>query len=86
VAKKRISAKKRKLNKEVSKNVKAIYKAGLRKNTQRPVSPKNKRRPISQKQAVAVAISMAKTHDHPLKTLPNKRINKWKKYGARPKH
>ena len=85
MARKEISPKKRKLNKTTSSNIKAIYKAGVRRNTQKAVSPKNKRRPVTQKQAVAIAISMAKNKDKPLKTIPNKRFNKWHSPNKKPK-
>ncbi len=57
-----IMAKKKraKLNKKIGAKVAKIMKEGIRRNTHAPVSSKNKRRKVSQKQAVAVAFSMAK--------------------------
>lgn len=52
--------KKKALNKKVSDKVKKIMKEGVRRNTHKPVSKSNPRRPVSQKQAVAIALSMAK--------------------------
>ncbi len=45
-------------NKLVSDKVKKIMKEGVRRNTHAPVSKSNPRRPVSQKQAVAIAESM----------------------------
>ena len=42
----------------VGKKVSKIMKEGVRKNTHKPVSKSNPRRKVSQKQAVAIAISM----------------------------
>ena len=44
----------------VGDKIKKIMKEGVRRNTHKPVSASNPRRPVSQKQAVAIAISMAK--------------------------
>lgn len=42
----------------VGNKIKKIMKEGVRKNTHKPVSKTNKRHPVSQKQAVAIALSM----------------------------
>lgn len=44
----------------VSKKISKIMREGIRRNTKRPVSKSNPRRKVSQKQAVAVALSMAR--------------------------
>ena len=44
----------------ISNKIGKIMKEGIRENTQKPVSSSNPRQPVSQKQAVAVAYSMAK--------------------------
>jgi len=44
----------------ISNKVKRIMKEGVRRNTHAPLSKKNKRRPVSQRQAVAIAESMYK--------------------------
>ena len=44
----------------ISNKIGKIMNEGIRKNTQKPVSSSNPRRPVSQKQAIAVAESMAK--------------------------
>lgn len=49
-----------KMAKQVSAKVKKIMHEGVRKNTQKPVSKSNPRKPVSQKQAVAIAYSMAR--------------------------
>ncbi|MEK7662408.1 MAG: hypothetical protein AAB355_02875, partial [Patescibacteria group bacterium] len=46
----------------VGEKIKKIMAEGVRRNTHAPVSSKNPRRPVSQKQAAAIAISMAKRH------------------------
>jgi hypothetical protein len=43
----------------VSKKISKIMKEGVRRNTKKPVSKKNPRRKVSQKQAIAIAMSMA---------------------------
>lgn len=43
----------------ISSKVKRIMTEGIRRNTHKSVSSSNSRRPVSQKQAVAVALSMA---------------------------
>lgn len=48
----------KKTNKKVSAKIGKIMKEGIRKNPKKPVSSKNPRRKVSQKQAVAVAINM----------------------------
>ncbi len=52
--------KKKALNKKVSAKVSKIMKEGVRRNAHAPLSKSNPRRPVSQKQAIAIAISMAK--------------------------
>ena len=42
----------------VGNKISKIMKEGVRRNTKRPVSAKNPRRKVSQKQAVAIAMSM----------------------------
>lgn len=42
----------------VGKKIGKILKEGVRKNTHKAVSKSNPRRPVSQKQAVAIALSM----------------------------
>jgi hypothetical protein len=42
----------------VSKKISKIMKEGVRKNTHKAVSKSNPRRKVSQKQAVAIALSM----------------------------
>lgn len=44
----------------VSNKISKIMHEGVRRNTHKPVSKSNKRRPVSQKQAVAIALSMAR--------------------------
>jgi len=54
-------AKKKKVNKKqklLSAKIAKIMKDGVRRNTHAPLSKTNKRRPVSQKQAVAIAESM----------------------------
>jgi hypothetical protein len=46
-------------SKSISDKVKKIMKEGVRRNTHKPVSKTNKRRKVSQKQAVAIAYKMA---------------------------
>ena len=41
----------------VSKKISKIMHEGVRRNTRKPVSKKNPRRKVSQKQAVAIALS-----------------------------
>lgn len=43
---------------KVSQKISKIMKEGVRRNTRKPVSKTNKRRKVSQKQAVAIALSM----------------------------
>ncbi len=43
----------------VGNKIDQIMTEGIRRNTRKPVSKTNKRRKVSQKQAIAVAISMA---------------------------
>jgi hypothetical protein len=43
----------------VGNKVSKIMREGVRQNTRKPVSVKNPRRKVSQKQAVAIALSMA---------------------------
>ncbi|MDD5407030.1 MAG: hypothetical protein PHE73_08850 [Sulfurovaceae bacterium] len=43
---------------KVSKKISKIMKEGVRRNTKKPVSKSNPRRKVSQKQAVAIAMSM----------------------------
>jgi len=45
---------------KVSKKISKIMHEGVRKNTQAPVSKKNPRRKVSQKQAVAISLDMAR--------------------------
>lgn len=49
----------RKKAKAISSKIKKIMKEGVRKNTHKPVSKSNPRRKVSQKQAIAIAESMA---------------------------
>lgn len=44
--------------KAVGNKIRKILKEGVRRNTKRPVSKSNPRRKVSQKQAVAIALSM----------------------------
>jgi hypothetical protein len=44
----------------VSKKISKIMKEGVRRNTKKPVSKKNPRRKVSQKQAIAISLSMAR--------------------------
>jgi len=44
----------------VGEKIKKILKEGIRRNTRKPVSKKNPRRKVSQRQAIAVALSMSK--------------------------
>ena len=44
----------------VGEKIKKILKEGIRRNTRKPVSKKNPRRKVSQKMAVAGALSMEK--------------------------
>lgn len=46
-------------SKFISNKIGKIMNEGIRRNTQKPVSSSNKRRPVSQAQAVAVAYHMA---------------------------
>lgn len=48
-----------KTSKKISKKISKIMKEGVRKNTKKPVSKSNPRKPVSQKQAIAIAYSMA---------------------------
>lgn len=45
-------------NSFISTKIKKIMKEGVRKNTRKPVSKSNPRRPVSLKQAEAIAESM----------------------------
>ena len=47
-------------NAAISAKIEKIMHEGVRKNTRKPVSAKNKRRKVGQKQAVAIAMNMAK--------------------------
>lgn len=47
-----------KIQKKVSAKIGKIMKEGVRKNTKKPVSKSNPRKPVGQKQAVAIALSM----------------------------
>ncbi|MDE2106328.1 MAG: hypothetical protein KGL39_54415 [Patescibacteria group bacterium] len=47
-----------KKNQIVGNKIKKIMHEGVRRNTHQPVSKSNKRRPVSQKQAIAIAESM----------------------------
>lgn len=49
----------KKTQKKISAKVKKIMHEGVRKNTHKPVGKSNPRKPVSQKQAVAIAYSMA---------------------------
>ena len=44
----------------VGKKIEKIMKEGVRRNTRKPVSKKNPRRKVSQKQAIAISLSMAR--------------------------
>lgn len=44
----------------VSKKISKIMHEGVRRNTRKPVSSNNPRRKVSQKQAVAISLSMAR--------------------------
>jgi hypothetical protein len=44
----------------ISNKISKIMKEGVRRNTHAPVSSSNARRPVSQKQAIAIAESMAR--------------------------
>ena len=44
----------------VGKKISKILKEGVRRNTHKPVSKSNPRRKVSQKQAVAISLSMAR--------------------------
>lgn len=57
---KKASTKKKAFNKKVSAKISKIAREGIRRNTRKPVSSTNKRRKVSQKQAIAVAINMTK--------------------------
>jgi len=46
-------------SKAISNKISKIMHEGVRKDTHAPVSKSNPRRPVSQKQAVAIAYSMA---------------------------
>lgn len=50
----------KKYNPWVGEKIKKILKEGVRRNTRKPVSKKNPRRKVSQKMAVAIALSMEK--------------------------
>lgn len=52
--------KKKTLNKKRSDKIKEIMEKGVRKNTHKPVSKKNPRRKVSQKQAVAISYNSVK--------------------------
>lgn len=60
----------------VSKKISKILKEGIRKDTHKPVSKSNPRRPVSQKQAVAVALSVAgKPKKAPAKKSRGRKFN-----------
>lgn len=71
----------------IGNKISTIMHEGVRRNTHKPVSKSNKRRPVSNKQAVAIALSMAR-HGK----LGKKSKNKAKNYSqkrfdrARKKH
>ena len=44
----------------VGKKIEKIMKEGVRRNTQKPVSKKNPRRKVSQRQAIAISLNMEK--------------------------
>ena len=44
----------------ISNKISKIMHEGVRRNTHAPVSSHNARRPVSQKQAIAIAYSMAR--------------------------
>lgn len=44
----------------VSQKISTIMKEGVRKNTQKPVGKANPRKKVKQKQAVAIALDMAR--------------------------
>lgn len=48
------------MNAEIGSKIEKIMHEGVRKNTRKPVSKKNPRRKVSQKQAVAIAESMVR--------------------------
>lgn len=57
----KITKNKKKVNKKqkmLSSKISRIMKEGVRRNTHAPLSKTNKRRPVSQKQAIAIAESM----------------------------
>lgn len=47
-------------NKAIGSKIEKILKEGVRRNTHKPVSSKNPRRAVPQKQAIAIAESMYK--------------------------
>lgn len=55
----------------VGNKIKKILKEGVRRNTHKPVSKTNRRRKVSQKQAVAIALSM-KAHGKLQRSLAKK--------------
>ncbi len=50
------------MSSKVSQKIAKIMHEGVRRNTRAPLSKNNKRRKVSQDQAVAIALSMAKHH------------------------
>ncbi len=56
----KIGVSKKSRNAAVSAKISKIMKEGIRENTHKPVSKKNPRRKVRQKQAVAIAYSMAR--------------------------
>ena len=48
----------------VGDKIKTIMTEGIRRNTRKPVSKTNKRRKVSRRQAIAVAIDMARRSGH----------------------
>lgn len=50
----------KKMQKKISAKIATIMKEGVRKNTKKPVSKSNPRRPVDPKVAQAIAYSMAR--------------------------
>lgn len=50
----------KKANKAVGNKIRKIMKEGVRRNTHKPISKSNPRRKVSQRQAIAIAESMAR--------------------------
>lgn len=57
---------------ELDQKIAKIMKEGVRRNTHAPLSKTNKRRPVSQKQAVAIARSMMGLDNKKKKTKKGK--------------